>query len=131
MPATSAALANVPQLELRKVEDALPEGTLMKKKGGDTEDVGGYGGLKKGKKGKKGQSTSAPAAASSESATSGSTPLNVPFGTVAALLQFNISPPLSRDEVSKTVDALKEKKAHFEKNQVCYKPTSIGQRVAD
>ena len=110
----ASAPAGVAKLELRKVEDEVPTGAvLMKKKGQDDDNffVGG-----KGKKG--GKKGGANGVAKEASAASGSSALNVNFQTVAALLQFNIPAPLSRDDVPKTIDALKEKKSYFESNNV-------------
>ena len=110
----ASAPAGVAKLELRKVEDEVPSGAvLMKKKGQDDDNffVGG-----KGKKG--GKKGGANGVAKEASAASGSSALNVNFQTVAALLQFNIPAPMSRDDVPKTIEALKEKKSYFESNNV-------------
>lgn len=105
-----SGLSAVPQLEIRKVENDIPEGAIMMKKKADEDNY--FAGKSKNKRG--GNKKAAAAAASENTSTS----LNVPFQTVAALLQFNISAPLSRDDVPKTVDALKEKRTYFEENQV-------------
>ena len=107
----------VPKLELRQVESDLPQGAVMMSKKGEQkeEQDAFFGGMKgKGKKGKKGQNSSIP----SESVAATSQTINVPFQTVAALLQFNIPAPFTKDDFPKTVDALKEKKQYFEENQV-------------
>lgn len=120
-PTLSTALApgpnvqNVPSLEMRKVEDEIPQGAVVMKKKQEADQsfftVSGAKGKKKG--GAKRVDTG------KEKESSGPATMNVPFQTVAALLQFNISVPLSREDVPKTIDALKEKQAWFKENQVC------------
>jgi len=106
---SKAGIAAVPQLELRKVENDIPEGAIMMKKKPDDDNY--FSGKSK----KKGGNKKAAASAASENNTSAS--LNLPFQIIAALLQFNISAPLSRDDVPKTVDGLKEKRSYYEENQ--------------
>lgn len=114
----TSSVGGVPALELRKADAGIPEGAVIMKKGGADEDsfFAGTGG-KKGKKGAK-RAPAAAAANGEEKAKEASQALNVPFQTVAALLQFNISAPLSRDDVPKTIDALQEKKSWYEANNV-------------
>ena len=107
----ATGLANVPQLALRQIEDDTPAGAVMRKKA--EQDDSPYAGLKKGKKGGKKASTPAAASESSSSAA-----LNIPFGTVSALLKFDVSPPLSKDDVPATIEKLKAKKTYYESNQV-------------
>lgn len=115
---TEAAVKDVPSLELRKVEDEVPEGAVIMKKKQENDRsffvVSGAKGKKKG-----GAKKGADTGKEKEKESSGPATMNVPFQTVAALLQFNISVPLSRDDVPKTVDALKEKQSWFKENQVC------------
>ncbi|KAK9896473.1 hypothetical protein P389DRAFT_79681 [Cystobasidium minutum MCA 4210] len=112
-PAPAGGVAAVPSLELRKVEDEVPQGaTIMKKK---QENDMSFFTVSSTKGKKKGGAKRADTGKEKEKETSGA--LNVPFQTVAALLQFNISVPLSRDDVPKTVDALKEKQSWFKENQ--------------
>ena len=103
--------SGVPKLELRQIDSGIPEGAVMMKKSEEDFFVGTGGG-----KGKKGRRNNAASGAGAEKAKEASQTLNVPFQTVAALLQFNITAPMSRDDVPKTVDALKEKKSWFEAN---------------
>lgn len=113
-PKPAGGVEAVPSLELRKVEDEVPQGAqIMKKKQENDQSfftVSSTKGKKKG--GAKRSDTGKDKEKESTAA------LNVPFQTVAALLQFNISVPLSRDDVPKTVDALKEKQSWFKENQV-------------
>lgn len=115
------AVANVPSLELRQVEGDIPQGAVQMKKKSENEETffaisGAKGKKKGGAAGRKGQSA---VAEGKEKEKETSQTLNVPFQTVAALLQFNIQVPLSRDDVPKTIDALREKQTWFKDNQVC------------
>jgi hypothetical protein len=109
-------IAGVKQLEVRQVTDDFA-GMVIKKK--DDELDGFFGGSGKGKKkgGKKGGN----AAASSGAATP-TTPapasdnINLPMNLLSALLSFGISPPTSKDDVTRTVSDLETKKAWFEAN---------------
>jgi hypothetical protein len=107
----------LPKLELRKVENDIPEGAVINKKSanddGNADDF--FGGMKKGGKGKGGKGKKPVEKADSSNANAMP---NIPFQTVAALLQFNIEVPLTRDDVPKTVDALREKKKWYDENQV-------------
>ena len=114
----------IKSLDLRKVEEALPEGTVLKKDRDDTEGWGafaGTGGKKKGKGGNK--KTPVPAAtASTESAapaapTSTSNNISLPFSTLNTLLGFGISPPANKDDVPRVIEDLSTKKSWYEANQ--------------
>lgn len=114
--ATSAnSVANVPALEVRKVENDIPEGAVMMKKKGDNEES--FFAISGGKGKKKGGAKTGKAAASAPEKENNSA-MNIPFQTVAALLQFDIQVPLSRDDVPKTIDALREKQSWYKDNQV-------------
>ena len=118
------APAGVPKLELRQVDSDIPEGAVMMTKKAEQKDNSDdfFGGMKgKGKKGKK----SSAAAAQADPSAAGSQTINVPFQTVAALLQFNIEVPFSRDDVPKTVEALQKKRTYFEENQVNIKQSRL------
>ncbi|GAA5968039.1 hypothetical protein JCM3765_003563 [Sporobolomyces pararoseus] len=110
-------VSGVPELELRKVEDELPKGTVVRKKGEQQEDETGWGGVKNKKKGNnKNQNKGSSLAA--EGSTSGSDQLlNLPFGTLAALMSLGITAPLTTKEVSQTIDNLELKKKYFVDNQ--------------
>jgi len=103
--------AGVPKLEIRQVDSGIPEGAVMMKKAEEDFFVGSGKGKKGGRKG-----AQQGGGAGAEKAKEASQTLNVPFQTVAALLQFNITAPMSRDDAPKTVDALQEKKSWFEAN---------------
>lgn len=112
-PKAAAGVQNVPSLELRQVQDEVPQGAvIMKKKQENDQSFFTVSSTKGKKKGGAKRDTG------KEKEKETSAALNVPFQTVAALLQFNISVPLSKDDVPKTVDALKEKQAWFKENQV-------------
>lgn len=101
-----------PTLEIRQVE-AAPDSFVLRKKKGDEEEaffVGGKG-KSKSKKGK--ADTNAPPV----EATPSSSNVNVPFGTLSALLSLSIPPPSSQADVARVVEDLKTKKAWFEANQ--------------
>jgi hypothetical protein len=115
----SEGIAKVSGLELRKVEDEMPSGAVvMKKKQENDETFFAVSGGKGKKKGGARRGATENGKEKEKEPTSTSSTLNVPFQTVAALLQFDISVPLSRDDVPKTIDALKEKQSWFKENQV-------------
>lgn len=83
-------LTGVAKLELRKVEGA-PEGAILRKKKGDDDDPYFVG---KGKgKGKK------PVSKANGTPSESSSQLNLPFATLAALLNFSIPPPTSNSDI--------------------------------
>lgn len=100
-------VAGVPKLELRKVEAV--EGMVARKKKGEDEEQYFVG--NKGKKGKKNTKPITPA----EEPSSGT--LNIPLGTLTALLSLSIPPPTSAADVPRLIEDLSTKKAWFEANQ--------------
>lgn len=115
-PAAEGAVQIVPALEMRKVEDEVPQGAVVMKKKQDNDQS--FFVVSGGKGKKKGAAKRTDIGKEKEKEAPGSATMNVPFQTVAALLQFNISVPLSRDDVPKAIDALKEKQSWFKENQV-------------
>ncbi|TCD66987.1 hypothetical protein EIP91_000667 [Steccherinum ochraceum] len=107
-PSERAEVAGVPKLEIRKVEAA--EGLVARKKKGEEEEDY-FVGSPKSKKGKK---NTKPAPAPSED-TSGT--LNIPLGTLTALLTLSIPPPTGPSDVPRLVEDLNTKKSWFEANQ--------------
>ncbi|GAA5889184.1 hypothetical protein JCM8208_007796 [Rhodotorula glutinis] len=119
-------VASVPKLEIRKVDADLPKGAvpLKKKADQDEEAWGGFGGSKKGKKGGKKGAAPAPAATEAgedESAASAASAkdekLNLPLGTLTALMGLGIAAPLTTSEVQKAIDSLQLKMRYFNDNQ--------------
>ncbi|GAA5838678.1 hypothetical protein JCM9279_003825 [Rhodotorula babjevae] len=118
-------VASVPKLEIRKVDAELPKGAvaLKKKADQDEESWGGFGGSKKGKKG--GKKGGAPAAAAAEggedeaaaATTAKDEKLNLPLGTLTALMGLGIAAPLTTSEVQKAIDSLQLKMRYFNDNQ--------------
>ncbi|KAG6814185.1 hypothetical protein H0H92_000862 [Tricholoma furcatifolium] len=103
-------IAGVAKLDIRQV-DAVPEGSIVRKKKGEDEEAYFVG---KGKtKGKK------PAKATDAVPASPSTPtdLNLPLPTLTALLTLSIPPPANSADVGRVIEDLKTKKAWFEANQ--------------
>ena len=99
-----------PKLEIRQVEVAPDNFVPLKKKGeGDAYFVGGKG-KSKAKKGPKVHNTTV------SEATPSSSNLNVPFGTLTALLSLTLTPPSSQTDVPRVIEDLKTKKAWFEEN---------------
>ncbi|GAA5934527.1 uncharacterized protein JCM15063_004603 [Sporobolomyces koalae] len=121
-PSSSASLferpqvGGVPKLELRRVEQELPKGAVLRKKGQqDEQDETGWGG-----NGGKSKKKSAQAAAKKEGSNEGQTSeqlLNLPFGTLAALMSLGITAPLTTKEVPQTIENLEKKKKYFVDNQ--------------
>lgn len=120
-------VAGVPKLEIRKVESELPKGAVALKKKGeqDEETWGGFGGAggKKGKKGgKKAPAASAAATENGDAATAAGSnsddKLNLPLGTLTALMGLGIAAPLTVGEVQKAIDSLQLKMRYFNDNQV-------------
>ncbi|KAI5475599.1 nuclear segregation protein Bfr1 [Pseudohyphozyma bogoriensis] len=105
---TRADVAGVPKLEVRQVDTAVPAGAVAAKKKGEQEEeyfMGGGGKKKKG--GKK-----VPEEKKEEDEK-----LNLPFGTLTALLTLGIASPLTVKEVPATIEALQTKKKYFDDNQ--------------
>ena len=108
---SKTALAGVPELELRKVEES-PELVPIKKKGEEEETYFVGGNRKaKGKKTLKANGTSH----ASEAGSSGT--FNVPLATLTALLSLSIPPITSNADLTRVVEDLNTKKAWFEANQ--------------
>jgi len=111
-------LSRLPTLEIRQVENTIPEGAMaLKKKGEDDEDIM-FGGVA-GKKGKKGRKTPKTTLENGESPSSSATSqsLNLPMPTLAALLHLNVPTPLSQADIPKTVEALEERQKWYKDNQ--------------
>ncbi|KII95179.1 hypothetical protein PLICRDRAFT_34016 [Plicaturopsis crispa FD-325 SS-3] len=128
---TKTQVAGVPELELRKVEDAPEGGVVIRKKKGEEQDayfVGG--GKKKGKSGKKGGAADAPKPESNGAAASGGQ-LNVPLPTLSALLTLSIPPPTSSADVPRVVEDLKTKKAWYEANQARVTAENVAKAEAE
>jgi len=122
---TKASYAG-PKLDIRQVE-AAPDSLVVRKKKGEEEEsyfVGGKG-KSKGKKGPKASGTDV-----TEAATSSSN-VNVPFGTLSALLSLSIPPPSSQADVPRVVEDLKTKKAWFEANQARTTAEAIAKAEAE
>lgn len=116
-----ASVAGVPALELRKVEGEAPKGAVVAKKKGTEEEEswGGFGGKSK----KKGGNKAAASATKSDEAVSDGAPakdekLNLPFGTLSALMSLGITAPLTTADVPKAIDDLEIKKKYLVDNQV-------------
>lgn len=109
-----AGLTGVPQLDIRKVEAGPSDGLIVRKKKGEEEDAYFVGK----KKGKKQSAKAAPAAGTNSSDAAGSADrLNIPLGTLTALLNLSIPPPASSSDIPRVVEDLKTKKAWFVANQ--------------
>jgi hypothetical protein len=113
--ATNGHASNLPKLELRKVDNAAPEGAVaLKKKGKDEEEYFvGKKGKKRGGDKKDKANGGSPSSASSQA-------LQLPMPTLSALIHLGITVPLAQSDLSKTTEELKQKKAWFEENQVRY-----------
>jgi hypothetical protein len=114
-----------PKLEIRQVE-AAPDSFVLRKKKGEEEEAYFVGGKGKGK-GKKGPKTNGAV----PEATSSSSNVNVPFGTLSALLSLSIPPPSSQADVPRVVEDLKTKKAWFEANQTRSTAEAIAKAEAE
>ncbi|GAA5879180.1 hypothetical protein JCM16303_001329 [Sporobolomyces ruberrimus] len=111
-------VSGVPKLEVRKVEQELPKGTVVRKKGDqaqEEEGLGGWGGVKNKKKG--GNNNRKAAGGDASAAPANDQLLNLPFGTLAALMGLGITAPLTTKEVPQTIDNLELKKKYFVDNQ--------------
>ncbi|KAJ3516992.1 hypothetical protein NMY22_g14069 [Coprinellus aureogranulatus] len=110
------SLTGVPKLEVRKVEASVPEGAVIKKKGGDEESY--FVANKRNKGGnKKPSSKPAPEAPASPATPSSTSQLQLPLPTLSALLSLSIPPPASSADIPRVIEDLKTKKAWFEANQ--------------
>ncbi|KAI5364205.1 Putative nuclear segregation protein Bfr1 [Septoria linicola] len=98
--------------DFRKVDDSGIKGTALKKKGDDDEAyfVGGGGKKKKGRKG-----SAAPNGAASPAPETSK--FNLDLGTISALAQVNVDPPMSQADVPAVVEKLKEKLEFWKKDQ--------------
>jgi hypothetical protein len=115
-----------PKLDIRQVE-AAPDNLVARKKKGE-EDEAYFTGSKGKNKGKKGhKANGAPALESTPS----SSHVNVPFGTLSALLALSIPPPSSQADVHRVVEDLKTKKAWFEANQARVTAEAIAKAEAE
>ncbi|GAA6048548.1 hypothetical protein JCM3770_006547 [Rhodotorula araucariae] len=111
-------VAGVPKLELRRVENELHKGAVALKKKGEQEDEawGGFAGKKSkkqagNKKAAAAETGDAPALASADEK------LNLPLGTLTALLSLGIAAPLTTGEVPTVIDSLQLKMRYFNDNQ--------------
>ena len=118
-----------PTQEIRQVE-AAPDSFVPRKKKGEEEEDYFVGGKGKGK-GKKGHKTDANINAPPVEATPSSSNVNVPFGTLSALLSLSIPPPSSQADVPRVVEDLKTKKAWFEANQARTTAEAIAKAEAE
>ncbi|SCZ88835.1 BZ3501_MvSof-1269-A2-R1_Chr10-2g02685 [Microbotryum saponariae] len=120
-----SAIAGVKALELRKVEEGPPAGAVALKKKSDQEEEswGGFGGKSKKKGGNNLKKSAATNGAATEedipssSSSSSSQALNLPFGTLSALLTLGIPAPLTLSDVPSTIEALETKKKYLVDNQ--------------
>lgn len=99
-------ITGVAKLEARQVE-AVPEGSVVRKKKGEEEETY-FVGAKGKSKGRK---------STSNTPASPSAALNLPFPTLSALMSLSIPPPASAADVPRVVEDLNTKKAWFEANQ--------------
>jgi hypothetical protein len=107
-------LSQVKALDIRKVDDDVL-GVQLKKKEEETWGGFGGGGKKKGGKGKKATPASGAGSGSATPDASGGA-INLPMHLLTALLSLSISPPSSKDDVSRAISDLETKKAWFEAN---------------
>ncbi|GIZ48906.1 hypothetical protein CKM354_001194900 [Cercospora kikuchii] len=98
--------------DFRKVDDSGIKGTALKKKGEEEENyfIGGGGKKKKGRKG-----SSQPNGASSPAPETSK--FNLDLGTISALAQINVDPPMSQADVPAVVEKLKEKLEFWKSDQ--------------
>jgi hypothetical protein len=99
---------------------------VPRKKKGDDEEAYFVGGKGKGKSKKGPKANDAPT-----EATPSSSNVNVPFGTLSALLSLSIPPPTSQADVPRVVEDLKTKKAWFEANQARETAEAIAKAEAE
>ncbi|KDQ21037.1 hypothetical protein BOTBODRAFT_152046 [Botryobasidium botryosum FD-172 SS1] len=122
-----AGLTGVPKLELRKVEQELGEGVIVRKKKGEEDDTYFVSSKGKGKKSKPPSGISTPSSPSLGS----SSQLNIPLPTLSALMQHAIPPPTSSADVPRTIENLKTKKAWYEANQAHVTAENIAKAEAE
>lgn len=109
------SLVGVPKLDVRKVEASVPEGAVIKKKGGDEESY--FVASKRNKGGNKKPSKPAAETPTPAAPSSTSSQLQLPLPTLSALLSLSIPPPTNSTDVPRVIEDLKTKKAWFEANQ--------------
>ena len=135
-----AELAGVPKLEIRQVNTDFGEGVVVKKKRDEEESyfVGGKGKAKGKKGGVKSTHRATNGSANGDAAPTAPTPsssgtgaLNMPYPTLAALLQLSIPPPVSSADLPRCVEDLKTKKAWFEANQARVTSENIAKAEAE
>lgn len=95
------------KLEGRVVDTSIPAGQVALKKKGEDEEFFMGGGGKKGKKGPK-----------KELGEKKDSTLNLPFGTLSALLLLGIESPTLVSQIAPTVEALEVKMKYFLDNSV-------------
>ncbi|EJU06177.1 hypothetical protein DACRYDRAFT_85981 [Dacryopinax primogenitus] len=127
-PVTSADaapsdIAGVKALEIRQVASEPSDGMVVRKKKGDAEDAYFVGGGKKGKKGAKAANGHANGVTHEPKATD---KLNLPFGTLTALLELSIPPPTSHEDIPQAIENLQKKKAYF----VAIQPKATQDQIA-
>jgi hypothetical protein len=112
-------IAGVAQLEIRQIADGgITGGNVPLKKKYDQQDEYFTGG-KKGKKGPR-------KVAEGETTPTKNESLNLPFGTLSALLTLGIESPIVLSEVPKTIESLEVKKQYFVSNQARVTKEKIG-----
>lgn len=110
-----AELEGVPKLDLRKVDEEVGNGMVVRAKKGEEESyfVGG-----KGKRSKKNNGTkSGPISVTRSSSSGTESGFNAPLHTLRALLSLSIPPPTSNADVPRLIENLRTKKSWFEANQ--------------
>ncbi|KDR83734.1 hypothetical protein GALMADRAFT_133150 [Galerina marginata CBS 339.88] len=130
LPAKTA-VAGVPELDIRKVEEA-PEGLVARKKKGE-EDNTYFVAKGKGKNNKKNAKANGntPTEETPSPATPSSASLNVPLPTLSALLSLSIPPPVSSTDVPRIIEDLNTKKTWFEANQARVTAENITKATAE
>ncbi|TFK75903.1 hypothetical protein BDN72DRAFT_786031 [Pluteus cervinus] len=129
-------IAEVPKLEVRKVDD-IPQGAVVRKKKGEEEESYFVGGKNRNKNNKKANS-SAPKAKVANGDADTPTPaptkpgeLNIPLATLSALLTLSIPPPTSSEDASRVIEDLKTKKTWYEANQARVTTENIAKAEAE
>lgn len=116
-------LAGVPKLDIRKVEPASQDGLVARKKKGEDDESYFVGG--------KGKSKSKKGPVKSNGAADAVTQLNVPFGTLSALLRLSIPPPTSSTDIPRVVKDLETKRDWFRANQAKVTAENIAKAEAE